>query len=144
MKLDNNQQVFFALVQAGLWGQNVRLSQYGQIDLNEVYRLAEEQSVVGLVAAGMEHVTDVKVPQQVVLTFVGGALQLEQRNLAMNAFIAKLIERLREEDIYALLVKGQGVAQCYERPLWRSSGDVDFYLSDSNFEKAKQFFRPLV
>lgn len=85
-----------------------------------MYRLAEEQSVVGLVSAGIEHIVDVRVPQEVALTFAGSALQLEQRNKAMNQFIGVLIEKLRAADIYTLLVKGQGVAQCYERPLWRA------------------------
>jgi hypothetical protein len=109
----------------------------------EVLRLAEEQSVVGLVAAGFENVRDVKVPQDDVLQFVGSALQIEQQNRAMNEFVAWLIEKLRKEDVYAVLVKGQGVAQCYERPLWRVSGDVDLLLNDLNYEKAKKVLIPL-
>lgn len=142
MKLDSNQQAFFALVRAGLWETEVRLSQFEKIDFNEVYRLAEEQSVVGLVTAGIEHVVDVKVPQEMVLQFIGTALQLEQQNLAMNVYVAQLIEKLRKKDIYAILVKGQGVAQCYERPLWRASGDVDLLLSDKNYQKAKTLLLP--
>ncbi len=142
MTQTNNQQAFFALVKAGLWEQEVRLSQFGQIDFDEVYRLAEEQSVVGLVAAGIEHIVDVKVPQQVALTYVSSALQLEQRNVAMNEFVAKLIEQLRTVDVYAILVKGQGVAQCYERPLWRACGDVDLLLSDNNYQRAKTYLLP--
>lgn len=61
----------------------------------------------------------------------------------MNAFVASLIERLRKEDVYAILVKGQGIAQCYEKPLWRASGDVDLLLSDTNYEKAKEVLLPL-
>lgn len=142
--MDDNITVFFALVRAGLWEVKVRLSQYNSIDFNEVYRLAEEQSVVGLVAAGLEHIVDIKVPQEIALRFVGQTIQLEQRNNAMNVFIADIIEKLREKDIYALLLKGQGVAQCYERPLWRSSGDVDLFLSEENFIKAREYLRPLV
>ena len=98
---------------------------------------------MGVVAAGIEHVTDLKVPQEVALTFVGSALQLEQRNQAMNKYVANLIEQLRKRDIYAILVKGQGIAQCYERPLWRSSGDVDMFLSEENFIKARNYLKPL-
>ncbi len=58
-------------------------------------------------------------------------------------FLARLVEKLRREDIYALLVKGQGIAQCYEKPLWRASGDVDLLLSDTNYEKAKKVLIPL-
>ena len=84
-----------------------------------------------------------KAPQQWALQFAGQTIQLEQRNKAMNAFIAKLIERLRKNDVYTLLVKGQGIAQCYERPLWRSCGDVDLYLSKDNYEKAKALLLPI-
>lgn len=142
MKLDNNQQAFFALLRAGLWETEVSLSQLEQIDFNQVFRLAEEQSVVGLVAAGIEHVVDIKIPQQVALTFVGSALQLEQRNLAMNNYVANLIDQLRNKDVYTILVKGQGIAQCYERPLWRASGDVDLLLSEGNYQKAKDILLP--
>lgn len=78
-----------------------------------------------------------------VLSFVGSALQLEQRNLAMNKFIAKQIEQLRNRDIYALLIKGQGLATCYERPLWRACGDIDLLLSKENYSKAKSYLIPL-
>ena len=130
----NNQNAFLALVRAGLWEKEVQLLPYGEIDFNEVYRLAQEQSVVGLLATGLEHVVDVKVPQQLALTIAGEVLQLEQRNRAMNAFVAELIEKLRKADVYAVLVKGQGIAQCYERPLWRASGDVDLMLNRENFQ----------
>lgn len=142
--LSNNQKAFFELVRAGLWEKDAQLSQYIDIDFGEIYRLAEEQSVVGLVAAGLEHVKDVTPPQSVALTFAGSTLQLERRNKAMNAFIANVMDQMRQQGIYTILVKGQGVAQCYERPLWRSSGDVDFFLSEENFLKARDYLRPLV
>lgn len=141
--LDNNIQAFLALVKAGLWEKEVRLAQYGCIDFNEILRLSEEQSVVGLVAASLEHISDIKVPQALVLQIVGQTLQLEQRNNAMNNFIADVVEKMRKEDIYTILVKGQGIAQCYEKSLWRTCGDVDLLLSDTNYKKAKDFLLPL-
>lgn len=94
-------------------------------------------------AAGLEHVTDVKLPKEEVLLVVGQTLQLEQRNKAMNAFVAELIGRLRDASINALLVKGQGIAQCYEKPLWRACGDVDLLLNADDYEKAKKLLMPL-
>lgn len=138
MQLDNNLQAFFSLVKAGLWEKEAKLSQYEGLDFPKILKIAEEQSVVGLVTAGLDKVVDVKVPQVEVLQFVGSSLQIEQQNLAMNDFISKLIERLRQEDIYVILVKGQGIAQCYERPLWRACGDVDLLLSDNNYTQAAE------
>ncbi len=141
--LDNSVQAFLALVRGGLWEKDVRLSKFKPIDYSRVLSLAEEQSVVGLVTAGLEQVVDAKVPKNIVLQFVGQALQLEQRNGSMNYFIETLVEKMREEGIYTLLVKGQGIAQCYTRPLWRTSGDVDFLLTQDNYSKAKAFLLPL-
>lgn len=139
MNSDNNINAFLALLRAGLWEHDVRLQIYTSLDFSEIYRLAEEQSVLGTIAAGIEHVVDVKIPQGVALTFVGNALQLEQRNTAMNSFLVILFDSLKREGIYSLLVKGQGIAQCYERPLWRASGDVDLLLSANDYDKAKRF-----
>ena len=143
MRLDNNQQAFFELTRAGLWENEAQLLQYGKVDYDEVFRIADEQSVIGLVTAGIEHVQDVKIPQEIVLQFIGISLQLEQQNKALNDFIVWLIETLRKEDVYTLLVKGQGIAQCYERPLWRASGDVDLLLSEDNYQRAKKVLIPL-
>jgi len=142
------QKVFFELVRAGLWESQRPVPGFtsqvsSDVEWEQVYRLAQEQSVVGLVAAGLERVKDIKVPQTVALSFAGDVIQIEQRNKAMNVFVARLIEKLRENDIYAVLVKGQGIAQCYEQPLWRSSGDVDLLLSEDNYEKAKKVLLPL-
>ena len=144
MSLENNNiQAFFALVRAGLWEQDVQLAPYGEIDFAEVLRLSEEQSVVGQVAAGIEHITDKKPQKKDVLQFIGRTVQLEQRNQAMNYFIGVMVEKMREAGIYTVLVKGQGVGQCYERPLWRSCGDVDLFFDAENYERAKGFLSPL-
>ena len=139
----NNQQTFFALVKAGLWEQDARLSQFVGIDFSEVMKLSEEQSIIGLVTAGLEHVTDVKVPQEELLQFIGQSLQLEQQNKEMNNFVASLVDSMRRVGIYTLLLKGQGVAQSYEKPLWRSCGDVDLFLSDDNYNKATDYLKSL-
>ncbi|MBQ8009785.1 MAG: nucleotidyltransferase family protein [Bacteroidaceae bacterium] len=148
MRQDKNIEAFFALVKAGLWSKanlNDNLD-FDGVDWGEVYRLAEEQSVIGLVADGIDrfklHVPSFKIPQEWALQFIGSALQLEQQNKGMNTFIAKLVAGMRKVGIYTLLVKGQGLAQCYENPLWRSCGDVDLLLSDDNYQKAKAFLLP--
>ena len=134
---------FFELLRAGLWEKDVRLFPYGEINYEALLELAEEQSVVGLVSAGIEHVTDSKPQKRDVLQFIGRTVQLEQKNQAMNSFIGVLVDKMRKEGIYTLLVKGQGVAQCYDRPQWRSCGDVDFFLDAENYEKAKAYLTPM-
>lgn len=136
--MDNNTRAFLALVRAGLWETEARLLPYEVIDYKEVSRLAQEQTVEGLVAAGLEHVVDTSIPKEIALSYAGIILQYEKLNLAMNQFIAHLFSILDQRRILALLVKGQGIAQCYERPLWRACGDVDLLFDKENYTKSKE------
>ena len=86
---------------------------------------------------------DLDLDQDRVMQWIFEVQMLERKNKAMNLFIAELAERMHKADIYAILVKGQGIAQYYERPLWRSYGDVDLFLSDDDYEKAKRLLVPL-
>lgn len=149
---DNTVKVFFALVRAGLWEgqeavQGYDAQAFDDLDWAEVMRLAEEQSVVGLVAAGIDSFRSLdagfNIPKPMALQFIGQTLQLEERNKAMNYFIGVIVEKMREAGIETVLVKGQGVARCYARPLWRSCGDVDLFFDAENYEKAKAFLPPL-
>jgi hypothetical protein len=155
MKLDNNLQAFCALLQAGLWGgdqrsvQKFNVQEFKDVDCNYIYQLALEQSVQGLVLQGLEWfieqgaISKDDISQELLLQWIGEVQIIEQQNVAMNEFVAWLIELLRKEDVYAILVKGQGIAQCYEKPLLRACGDVDLFLSEDNFKKALQILSPL-
>lgn len=145
MVKSNNIHAFFTLLQAGLWPETENIvSVDGPVDWEEVYHLTSEQSVWGLVLAGIDCLPIEQRPPKVqLLQWIGDVQIIEQQNKEMNIFIGELIEKMRKEGIYTLLVKGQGVGQCYEQPLWRSSGDVDFLLSEDNYNKAKAFLIPL-
>lgn len=144
MKRDGKHtDTFFALLRAGLWETGVRLEDYAPIGWGQVYDLAQEQSLVGVVAAGLERVEDVKPGKQDALRFVQQVIPLEKRNSDMNAFIAELVCKLQQEGIRAVLVKGQGVARCYSKPLWRMPGDVDLLLDQENYNKAKELLLPM-
>lgn len=77
------------------------------------------------------------------MEYVSDALQLEQRNASMNLFIARVVSLLKESGINAVLVKGQGVALCYNRPQWRTAGDVDLLLDSHGYEEAKTVLMPM-
>ena len=148
-KLDNSHKIFFELLKPGLWGGQRPVQEFKSIgaqdsvDWEKVYQLAQEQSVQGIVLQGVEELRaknlELSVPKVLLLQWIGEVQMIEQRNKEMNAFLASLSEKLRTALINALLVKGQGIAQCYEKPLWRACGDVDFLLDDENYEKGKKF-----
>lgn len=145
-KTSDCRDAFLALVRAGLWekaNENENQNLLGGLDWGEVQKLAEEQSVVGLVTAGIEKLPVSILPLTEKLKYLGLCQLIEQRNEAMNRFIAELVKRMQEAGIKVVLVKGQGVAQCYERPLWRAAGDIDFMLDVENYQKAKAMLSPM-
>ena len=145
-KQNNNQKAFFALVRAGLWG-DVKVNGYrlklkeSAIDWGEIMRLAEEQAVIGLIADGIDRfktqVSGFQIPQEWALQFIGTTLQLEQQNKAMNSFIAIWLKKLQKAGVNPVLIKGQGIAQCYQHPLWRANGDVDLLVNSHDYNMAK-------
>ena len=135
--------IFFALLRAGMWEQDVQILPYGPVDFDAIYEMASDQTVIGQIGAGMEHITDTKVEKMKARPFLTWVIAQEQQNTAMNEFIGWLFGRLKEEGITAVLVKGQGVAQCYSRPNWRACGDVDLLLDVENYNEAKKVLSPL-
>lgn len=145
--INGNLNAFFALVRAGLWADadaNLYINEIhnDKMDWDEVYQLAEEQSVIGVVLAGIEH-SNIRPPQEILLQWIGEVQMLEQQNKAMNQFINRMSDELDKNGINAVLIKGQGIAQCYEKPLWRCSGDVDLLLNEENYEKGKKLLASL-
>jgi len=142
-------------VRAGLFpvhdeGFMANESLFQDVDWEKVYQLAQEQSVQGVVLQGIEMVQgswlkvhgSPLVPKILLLQWIGEVQVIEKQNKDMNVFIADLIEKLRKYDIYTLLIKGQGIAQCYDKPLWRVSGDIDLLSSKDDYDKAKSFLLP--
>lgn len=134
---------FIELAKAGLWGSKVFLSNYQPLNYDHLFQMASEQSLLGLIAAGLEQATDAKVPMKDILPFLGQVIYIEQHNKKLNNYVAWLFPRLSEEGITPVLVKGQGIAQTYIRPLWRASGDIDILIAEEDYEKAKNLLIPL-
>lgn len=140
-KLRND--AFFALLRAGLWEREVSLAEYGAVDYDALFERAREQAVVGLVAAGLERITDGKPTAEQMRPYREEVLELEACNTDLNEIVAWLTDRLSEEQVHSVLIKGPGVAQCYARPLWRAVGDIDLLLDEDDFDKARDLLSPL-
>lgn len=135
-------EVFFELLRAGLWESPAHVASFMPIDWNELYSLVNQQAVMGFVTAGISHIDDEKVAKVDTRQFIIDAGGIVARNGQMNDYIASLMRQFEEKGISAVLIKGQGIAQYYERPLWRSCGDVDLLLDSENYEKAKAYLTP--
>lgn len=124
-------KAFFILLRAGLWGEQ---SDYDCFPLDErewnlLYRHARKQTVEGLLYDGILLLPDNYFPPRTLLIkWIAEIDALERRNKRMNRVINEQNQWFKENGIEAWLLKGQGLADCYEQPLHRSCGDIDWYF----------------
>ena len=138
--MKSSEYYFLELLKAGLWERVTILEGKGPIAFDKVYQLAQEQSVVGVLASGLEFVRNRHFKKQEVISFVKQVYSIERKNVEMNDFLITLFNWMNENGIFAVLVKGQSVARKYQRPLWRVSGDIDLLLEKDQYIKALKFF----
>lgn len=137
MNKDYPLDAFLSLIRGGLWEQSVTLARYPELDWRIILQLAKDQTVVGLLGAGLEHLSDVKVPVSVAKDCLGLVMGIEMRNRKMNGLLVSQARAFSVNHVTALVLKGQGVAQCYERPLWRQPGDIDWLTDGDGYERGK-------
>lgn len=152
MKKTGNQYIpaedrdFFILLRIGLW-QKVEEELSADPDWEYIYRLSCEQTVQGIIADALglyqEAYPECHVPAAVYNNFLQQAANVIQRNLQINQLQAKICKLFSEEGITYVVMKGQAAAQCYPKPLLRVSGDIDYYLDDENYTRAKELLKQL-
>lgn len=120
---------FFTLLQAGLWGIAPH-EEYFPLSSSEwmsIYEMARKQTVTGIIYQGIEQLSTPMHPPQVILyRWVVAVAKIEQLNRKMNKHIAESYTFLKKNGISPYLLKGQGVAQYYSKPLYRICGDIDW------------------
>ena len=104
-RLRKDIEVFLAFVRAGLWEQHEHLISVDEIDFANLMQLAQEQSLMGVVLAGIEELQkDKKPPRTILLEWFGQVQAGAQHNLAMNEYISRLVTSLKEEKVLFMLV----------------------------------------
>ena len=135
-----NPNIFFKLLRAGLWEEDVVLPQVSDDEWSEVLSLAEAQTVVGIIARGVDH-SDSKPPQDVILKLVSKSYEIERRSTKVEKGSEALMQYFESKGLRPILQKGPAIAKYYANPLSRTSGDIDLYFSEKDFDKAEELAR---
>ena len=124
--------LFFDLIRVAI-GNQVGLSHTPSADeWGELYAMAKKQSLVGICFAGVQKLQMQQQcpPEMLYLQWMGMAAKIQQRNEGVNRQCVKLQYKLSEDGIDSCILKGQGVASCYDEHLryLRQSGDIDIWV----------------
>lgn len=134
-------RTFFSLLQSGLWGYgNKELSIFPltEVEWEGLYRLSREQTVTGLIFAGIQKLPEnIQPKENLLVRWIATVDAIERRNVRMNSVLVELYGMFKKIGLNPVLLKGQGIASLYSNPLLRECGDIDFYFStDRDFSKA--------
>lgn len=133
-------QVFYELLQVAI-GRRTSLSHTPTAkEWEEMYRMAENQTVLGVCFAGVKRLQENEnsVPVQLFMQWLAVAAKIQQRNEDMDRKTAEVWALLNKAGMDCAVLKGQGMALLYNLDLnndkttnfslLRQSGDIDVWV----------------
>jgi len=136
--------IFFQLLRIGLWANRKPTFTHSlnESDWVQIHKYAVNHTVEGLLYDSFAFLDEHQLPpQKIRLMWTVRVDKIERHNQKMNAVIASQYKIFKENGLNPLLQKGQGVALCYEVPLHRMSGDIDWYFENNGYNKARNFIK---
>ena len=140
----NLDQVFWTLLQAGLWQKALPCLDTLLSDekWQELYAMALRQSVEGIVFDGMMSLPEEQRPNKsLLLLWYGRVKIIEQTHRQLNHGLVEIVSRLESEGMQPVLLKGQGNASFYPNPVHRECGDIDLFIGRQNYPRVCELLR---
>lgn len=140
------QSALLTILRSGLWEREIDdLSVFplSAEEWEQLFRMSKQQTVIGIVYQGLQYLPqEVSPPLSLLIRWTAVIDAIERRNREMNKALFDLSSLFRSHGIEAILQKGQGVAQLYEKPLLRECGDIDLcFKSRSDMDAAADCIR---
>lgn len=111
-------------------------------ELAEIFDMAVQQSVVGVTFEALQTLLKDCMPvQKLLLKWISNVCAIEKLNKQVNEAVDQLVSYLNVYSIPCRLMKGQGCASLYPNPLYRQSGDIDLFVGEIQYERAKNQVR---
>src|SRR5690606_8883619 len=139
------QTVLLFLLRAGLWKEREiedDVFSLSPAEWTDVYRASERHTIEGVVFDGVQRLpVEIQPQRELLLKWIVRVDQIERHNKKMNTCIKEQLDIFASKQIYPVLLKGQGVAACYDIPEHRVCGDVDWYFERKpHYAQANEIF----
>ena len=125
---------FLLLLRMGLWGagkEHLSIFPLSKSEWTLVYEVSLSQTVEGIVYEGMLLLpNEYYPPYEILLRWTAKIDSIERYNKKVRNTLAKLTQGFSKSNIQYVLLKGIGLAENYEKPLLRVSGDIDLCFRD--------------
>lgn len=132
-------QNLFKLLQIAL-NTDEKIIEIKDIDWEEYFTFLRRQAIVGVGYDGVEKLSKhgVKPPFELLMNWIALVEQVEGKNKILNQKCHEMQEVFHEGGFRSCILKGQGNALMYPKPLRRQSGDIDIWV-DGNIKDIVEF-----
>lgn len=137
--------LFYELIRVAIGTQDMLSRQPNAGEWDELYRIAQEQSLVGLCFAGVQGMCNSDeenycgMKEMQYLTWMGVSAQIQVRNHIVDKQCMELCEKLAADGFRSCVLKGQGTARIYDNLAdLRQSGDIDVWVMPRDVRTVKQ------
>ena len=139
---DSIWNTFLALLRAGLWEQDLQLSAVPDKEgWEQVLELGRGQAVMGLLLRGLAHLpSEQRPPEQFAPVLQAWEEAFSRANARYARVQAELLAQLAAAGLHPVAQKGSEAAKYYADPSVRQVGDIDLFLPEGEFRRARALF----
>lgn len=139
------EQIFFELIQVAIGTRVCLAHSPTEEEWLELFDIAKMQSLVGVCFAGVQklQIQNQEPTEMLYLTWMGMAAKIQLRNEVINRQYAKLQANLSANGFNSAFLKGQGIAQAYDKHLrgLRQSGDIDVWVQNKSILELVEYVK---
>lgn len=122
-------RLFFALLRRATGGEEMFLPPITCEEWDEVFILAKQQALVGIVFRAIEKLpVECRPYRELLLKWWSIAEQIKRRSQLLYETAWQVEQRFAKDGFRGTILKGVGIATLYPEPLYRTPGDIDIWL----------------
>ena len=128
--------LFFEFLQVAIGNRESLSRELSDNEWQDIFRLLKEHALLGVGFTAVErlHAKGVVCPAQLRMQWYALVVQIEKRNVQLNAICKRVTEQYEHDGLSTCILKGQGNLLNYPNGLGarRQSGDIDVWASTIN------------
>lgn len=126
-------RLFFEFLQVVIGNRETLSRELSDNEWQDIFSLLKKHALLGVGFTAVErlHAKGIVCPQKLRMQWYAFVMQIEKRNVQLNALCKKLTEKYGHDGLSACILKGQGNLLYYPDGLGvrRQSGDIDIWVA---------------
>lgn len=135
--MTKTERAYIDLLRHALWGETVDSC---SVSPRELVCLANVQKTRPLILDVLMR-SGIEVDEELSNEIENFIIKSASSHLLQDRLLSSLVLALRKSGINAVLLKGEGIANCYPSLYLRECGDIDLYVDESDYKKACEIVR---